>query len=38
MKPNLIEKNQEILITKDNYLVSKYFFTPMAYTKSYNKI
>lgn len=35
---NLIEKNQEILMTKDGYLVSKWFAMPMKFTRDYNQI
>ncbi len=34
---NLIEKNQEALLTNDGYLISKYFAGPLGFKKSYNK-
>ena len=34
---NLLEKNQEVLMTNDNYLISKYFSGPLGFKKSYNK-
>ncbi len=34
---NLLEKNQEVLMTNDGYLVSKRFAGPLGFKKSYNK-
>ncbi len=36
-KKNLLEKKQEILMTNDGFLVSRYFGMPLTFKREYNK-